>query len=293
MRAGIIVRMCTGDHPATARTIARQCGIPVLHHRVRNGAVMFFEDEDKRVLARSSPEDKAAFVRALQHRKRVVAFLGDGTNDRLALEAADVSFSMAVAGTEVSKASDVVVLDQSFDSISKVRKWGEWLKQSRGQFIDLYVPTSLAIVFLSFVSSLASSTSEPALSFVQILWITLLINPVAVIALSTDKSWLDDGAEPPSSPLPSIYYLVAETLIVLLLFVFGHEFPGHSSTENMANVSDKTRTLIFNTMAFMQIFRTLFYWNGNRRKTHWMLTTNWMFPIIPACGLYHYFGRMF
>jgi magnesium-transporting ATPase (P-type) len=214
----------------------------------------------------------------------VVAFLGDGTNDRLALKAADVSFSMAVAGTAVSKASDVVVLDQSFNSISKVRKWGEWLKESRGQFIDLYIPTSLTIVFLTFISSLASSTSEPALSLVQILCITLLINPLAVLALSTDKPWLGKANPPISSPLPSIYYLVAQTLIVLLLFIFGHKFPGHSSTENMANVSDRTRTLIFNTMAFMQISRTLMYCRA----------TNWIFAIILICGLYyHNFGRMF
>jgi Ca2+-transporting ATPase len=194
---------------------------------------------------------------------------------------------MAVAGTAVSKASDVVVLDQSFNSISKVRKWGEWLKESRGQFIDLYIPTSLTIVFLTFISSLASSTSEPALSLVQILCITLLINPLAVLALSTDKPWLGKANPPISSPLPSIYYLVAKTLIVLLLFIFGHKFPGHSSTENMANVSDRTRTLIFNTMAFMQISRTLMCWKANR-------AANWIFPIILICGLYYYdFGRMF
>lgn len=132
--AGVVVRMVTGDNPATALNIARRC------HIVSDDQDTVFEgsyfrhltDQQRvniapklRVLARSSPTDKLLLVGALQSMGEVVAVTGDGVNDGPALKNADVGFSMGIAGTEVAKeASDIVLLDDNFASIVNAIKWG-------------------------------------------------------------------------------------------------------------------------------------------------------------------------
>ncbi|MEL7240599.1 MAG: HAD-IC family P-type ATPase, partial [Planctomycetota bacterium] len=132
-RAGVQVKMVTGDNPLTARSIAGQIGLLSGDDEVVEGAQFRkWTDEEVvrrldsiRVLARSVPSDKHRLVTLLKQHGQVVAVTGDGTNDAPALKAADVGFSMGLSGTEVAKeASDIVLLDDNFRSIVRGIQWG-------------------------------------------------------------------------------------------------------------------------------------------------------------------------
>eukprot|EP00486_Rosalina_sp_Unknown_P014513 CAMPEP_0201579392 /NCGR_PEP_ID=MMETSP0190_2-20130828/26911_1 /ASSEMBLY_ACC=CAM_ASM_000263 /TAXON_ID=37353 /ORGANISM="Rosalina sp." /LENGTH=769 /DNA_ID=CAMNT_0048013763 /DNA_START=180 /DNA_END=2486 /DNA_ORIENTATION=+ len=135
-RAGIVVRMVTGDHLETAKHIAKECGILTCsdHVCMTGGEFRELSDEDKkkvlprlRVLARSKPADKEELViwyKTCNEPKDIVAVTGDGANDALALKNADVGLSMGIQGTDVAKeASDVIIMDDNFASIEKTVMW--------------------------------------------------------------------------------------------------------------------------------------------------------------------------
>jgi Ca2+-transporting ATPase len=268
--AGIAVRLCTGDHPATASSIAKKCGIYMGTYRdlVEGPALATWVTKrdltSLRILARASPENKAYVVSALRGLDRVVAFLGDGVNDQLALKAANVSFSMAVTGMEVAKqASHIAILSDDLGSVVKVLTWGRCLRDSRAQFHNIHSATSLTVVIVIFVSAVASPAMKPALSLVQLLWITVLIIPLTTaLGLSTDRPselWLENHAYLRLSSYSSyVFRCIAQTCVVLFLLLF--KLPGHSSTESLINISDRTRTLIFNTLAFMLIIYCSVNW---------------------------------
>ena len=132
-RAGIMVRMVTGDNLHTAMSIARECGILTDDGTALEGPVFrkLPEEEMKKaletlqVLARSSPTDKYTLVKTLKAMGEVVAVTGDGTNDAPALKESDVGLAMGRTGTDVAKeASDIIILDDNFASIVKSVLWG-------------------------------------------------------------------------------------------------------------------------------------------------------------------------
>jgi Ca2+-transporting ATPase len=143
--AGVVVRMVTGDNAVTARAIATECGIytdgiimegPVF--RTLNDHEMNQTIPKLQVLARSSPEDKKLLVTRLKALGETVAVTGDGTNDAPALKAADVGFSMGIAGTEVAKeASSIVLMDDNFASIIVALKWGRAVNDSVQKFLQV------------------------------------------------------------------------------------------------------------------------------------------------------------
>lgn len=189
--------MCTGDHSATAGAIAEQCGIyprgPTTRVTIAEGLPVTQVDQKHisqiEVLARSSPEDKAKFVSSLQSEGRVVAFLGDGVNDRLALRRADLSFSLGMAGTEVTaQTSNVIPVDDDLDSIGTVIKTGKHLRDARAQLLESCFRTSIVLTVLTIISVVTSPIAEPALSPVQMLWITLLLSPFTVLSLAVPQS---------------------------------------------------------------------------------------------------------
>jgi Ca2+-transporting ATPase len=298
--SGITVRLCTGDHLETAVSIAERCGIytgvPGLLHSalscIQVGAKLGQNDRIARwlqVLARASPEDKARLVASLRDRNRIVAFLGDGINDRLALEEANISFSMAVEGTEVAKqASDIALMNNNLDSVLNVLRWGRCILDCRQSFIDLYIPMGLTLLSITSVSAVLSSTAKPALSLVQLVWITFLINPLAALALSTSRP-SESGIEGDAAPRPpaiqsGVHYSVVQVSLVLSFF-FGHVLLGHPLAESVADISARTRTQIFNTVAFMQIFRTLTI----RKLDRTSVMANGLFAIILAAGSFNTF----
>ena len=148
-RAGVVVRMVTGDNILTGCAIAKECGI---YHPEDGGIAMEGPDfrrkseEELRklvpnlqVLARSSPEDKRILVRTLKELGETVAVTGDGTNDAPALKMADIGFSMGIAGTEVAKeASAIILMDDNFASIVKGIMWGRAVNDAVKKFLQVF-----------------------------------------------------------------------------------------------------------------------------------------------------------
>ena len=177
-RAGVVIRMVTGDNILTGRAIARECGI---YHPEDGGIAMEgpdfrrkSEEELKKlvpkleVLARSSPEDKRILVHTLKELGETVAVTGDGTNDAPALKMADIGFSMGIAGTEVAKeASAIILLDDNFASIVKGMMWGRAVNDSVKKFLQVTQVIRSCSAFVAALvadqsSSNSRSTSRPS-----------------------------------------------------------------------------------------------------------------------------------
>lgn len=147
-RAGVTVRMVTGDNITTARAIAKECG---MYHPEEGGIAMEGPDfrrmseeqlqktvPNLQVLARSSPEDKRILVKTLKQLDETVAVTGDGTNDAPALKMADIGFAMGIAGTEVAKeAASIILMDDNFASIVKGISWGRAVNDSVKKFLQV------------------------------------------------------------------------------------------------------------------------------------------------------------
>ncbi|OPY17406.1 MAG: Calcium-transporting ATPase 1 [Syntrophus sp. PtaB.Bin138] len=191
-RAGIRVRMVTGDNPETARAIARESGI------LQGGTVMtgaayrsLSETEqvsaarDLDVMARAEPMDKLLLVQALQKTGAVVAVTGDGTNDAPALKHADVGLAMGIAGTEVAReASDIILLDDSFASITSAVWWGRSLYENIQRFILFQLTINFCACILVFIAPLLGYP-EP-FTIIQILWINIIMDTLAAFALCSE-----------------------------------------------------------------------------------------------------------
>lgn len=197
------------------------------------------------VLARSRPEDKYALVTGLKDKDNVVAVTGDGTNDAPALSKASVGFAMNIAGTEVAKhAADILLMDDNFASIVVAVRWGRCIYESVQKFLVLQLTVNLVAVIMTFVSSIGLEDS--IFSTVQMLWVNLIMDTLAALALAT---------EPPSEdildrkPINKNDYIVTLTMIkhivgqsvlqiaVLCCFIFlGHKFLfnllGRQETQN-------------------------------------------------------------
>ena len=153
-RAGVFVRMVTGDNLLTGRAIAKECGIytPETGGIAMEGPVFRKKTEDElkelvphlQVLARSSPEDKRILVRTLKELGETVAVTGDGTNDAPALKMADIGFAMGIAGTEVAKeAAAIILMDDNFASIVKGISWGRAVNDAVKKFLQVSFSTLL------------------------------------------------------------------------------------------------------------------------------------------------------
>jgi len=190
--AGVHVKMVTGDNVATATVIASSCGIKSEDGLVMEGSKfrrLSDEEMDRviprlQVLARSSPEDKHILVKHLKGLGETVAVTGDGTNDGPALRAADVGFSMGIAGTEVAKeASSIILLDDNFRSIVTAISWGRAVNDAVAKFLQFQITVNIAAVILTFVSSVSSSSNSSVLTAVQLLWVNLIMDTFAALAL--------------------------------------------------------------------------------------------------------------
>ncbi|KAJ9507543.1 hypothetical protein QJQ45_019083, partial [Haematococcus lacustris] len=208
-RAGIIVRMVTGDNIYTARHIARECGIlPVgsAYTCLEGPAFRAMTDEQRaemlpnmRVLARSSPEDKKILVKALKAMGDVVAVTGDGTNDAAALKAADVGLAMGIAGTEVAKeAADIIIMDDNFSSapphwlrlvlgcsIVKSVLWGRSVFTNIRKFLQFQLTVNFVALVTAFVGAVVGGT-EP-LNVLQLLWVNMIMDSMGALALATEE----------------------------------------------------------------------------------------------------------
>lgn len=213
--AGIDVKMVTGDNPNTATVLARQLGLLAEDSLVLEGAEFRkLPDEDLlgmlprlRVLARAEPMDKYRLVDLLQRLRKVVAVTGDGTNDALALKHADVGLAMGKSGTEVAKeASDIVLLDDNFRSIIRAVHWGRTLYENIQKFIQFQLTINFSALATAFLSPLLNLITVPLfgihllevpLTVIQLLWVNLIMDTLAVLALVTEPPSLDSMKRPP------------------------------------------------------------------------------------------------
>ncbi|RIA84092.1 hypothetical protein C1645_698910 [Glomus cerebriforme] len=271
VKAGVKVRMVTGDNVLTAKSIATQCGI-YTGGEVMEGPVFRDlppEQMDRilpklQVLARSSPEDKRILVGHLRKLGEVVAVTGDGTNDGPALKLSDVGFSMGIAGTEVAKeASSIILMDDNFSSIVKAIMWGRNVNDAVKKFLQFQLTVNVTAVMLTFISAVSSNEQKSVLSAVQLLWVNLIMDTFAALALATDPptlDLLDRKPESRSAPLISadmwkmiIGESIFQLVITLVLLYAGNSILGYDTPEEQLQL----QTVIFNTFVFLQIFNEI------------------------------------
>ncbi|XP_052564452.1 plasma membrane calcium-transporting ATPase 1 isoform X5 [Culex pipiens pallens] len=296
-RAGITVRMVTGDNINTARSIATKCGIirpqddflilegKEFNRRIRdsNGDIQqHLLDKvwpKLRVLARSSPTDKYNLVKgiidsAVSDNREVVAVTGDGTNDGPALKKADVGFAMGIAGTDVAKeASDIILTDDNFSSIVKAVMWGRNVYDSIAKFLQFQLTVNVVAVIVAFIG--ACAVQDSPLKAVQMLWMNLIMDTLASLALATEMPTPDLLLRKPygrTKPLISRTMMknILGQALYQLFIVFGLLFVGDrlldiESGRGQPLNSEATQhfTIIFNVFVFMTLFNEL-----NARKIH-------------------------
>ena len=192
--AGINIKIVTGDTPATAREIGRQIGLWTSDDSDRNimtgpeFAAMSDEQllqrvPELKIIARARPMDKKRLVETLQRLNQVVAVTGDGTNDAPALRAAQVGLSMG-DGTSVAKeASDITIIDNSFSSIGKAVMWGRSLYQNIQRFLLFQLTVNVTACLIVLIGAFMGT--ESPLTVTQMLWINLIMDTFAAMALAS------------------------------------------------------------------------------------------------------------
>ncbi|MBW0497407.1 hypothetical protein O181_037122 [Austropuccinia psidii MF-1] len=276
VRAGVAVKMVTGDNIITAKSIASQCGIYTPGGIIMEGPV--FRQLNKRemlelvprlqVLARSSPEDKKRLVSYLKFMGEVCAVTGDGTNDGPALKAAHVGFSMGISGTEVAKeASDIILMDDNFSSIVSAIMWGRCVNDSVKKFLQFQLSVNITAVLITFITSIASDKEESILTAVQLLWVNLIMDTFAALALATDPATPDSLDRKPDHKSANLINIemwkmiigqsIYQLAIILVLNFAGKQILGLNSPsdeETRIRYNNEHKTLIFNAFVFCQIW---------------------------------------
>uniref|UniRef100_A0A8C6KH12 Calcium-transporting ATPase n=1 Tax=Nothobranchius furzeri TaxID=105023 RepID=A0A8C6KH12_NOTFU len=295
--AGITVRMVTGDNINTARAIATKCGIlqpgddflclegKEFNRRIRNEKGEIEQERiDKiwpklRVLARSSPTDKHTLVKGIidstvAEQRQVVAVTGDGTNDGPALKKADVGFAMGIAGTDVAKeASDIILTDDNFSSIVKAVMWGRNVYDSISKFLQFQLTVNVVAVIVAFTG--ACITQDSPLKAVQMLWVNLIMDTFASLALATEpptESLLLRKPYGRNKPLISrtmmkniLGHGVYQLIIIFTLLFAGERLFDIDNGRNAPLHAPPSEhyTIVFNTFVLMQLFNEI-----NARKIH-------------------------
>ncbi|KAE8353037.1 hypothetical protein BDV28DRAFT_165221 [Aspergillus coremiiformis] len=276
--AGVKVKMVTGDNINTASAIASSCGIQNDDGIVMEGPEFRKLTEQEmdviiprlQVLARSSPDDKRILVQHLKRLGETVAVTGDGTNDGPALTSADVGFSMGISGTELAReASSIILLDDNFKSIVTAMAWGRAVNDAVSKFLQFQITVNITAVCLTVVTAIYSNSNESVLKAVQLLWVNLIMDTFAALALATDAPTAKILQRPPvprHAPLftvtmwkmiigQSIYKLA----VCFTLYFAGARILGYDTRIHQKQV--ELDTIIFNTFVWMQIFNEL----NNRR----------------------------
>lgn len=267
--AGINIKIVTGDTPATAREIGRQIGLWTTADSDRNimtgPEFAALNDEqllqrvhELKIIARARPMDKKRLVETLQRLNQVVAVTGDGTNDAPALRAAKVGLSMG-DGTSVAKeASDITIIDNSFSSIGKAVMWGRSLYQNIQRFLLFQLTVNVTACLIVLIGAFMGT--ESPLTVTQMLWINLIMDTFAAMALASlppSESVMHDRPRDRHAfiltrPMYGEIVGVGALFFVLLFFfllVFKH-----------ADISSLSDMLSLNYLQLFAGFGTLTFW---------------------------------
>ena len=256
-RAGIQVRMITGDHAVTAAAIGRELGIEGSALTGAEFAALSDEELASRlpeiaVVARVAPDDKVRLVRSLQQQGNIVSMTGDGVNDAPALKKADIGVAMGITGTEVSKEAAIMILtDDNFATIIKAVKFGRELYGNLSKFVRFQMTALVAFIASFLGAAIFSIAGGIPFSPAAVLYINFLIQVPIAIALGFDKPLLgvmDQPPRPMSAPVLSRAQWIR--IIVMGLLIAGSTLAvlNHFDTELGALTTGTMALTIFGLM---------------------------------------------
>ena len=267
--AGTRVMIITGDIKETAQEIGRQAGVWGEGKLVLEGSefrAMSDDDvkaqiKDITVLARALPDDKKRMAELLQATGDVVSMTGDGVNDAPALVTADVGFAMG-SGTKVAReASDIVIVDDNFVTIVRAIRWGRSVFENIRKFLQFQLTVNVVALTVAFLAALFNFGTP--LTAVQLLWVNLIMDSLAALALALEPPSDELFEQPPhgrNEPLISrtmwvnILAMGAYQFVFLMVLLFTDAF---GFAENQDNVELYRNTIIFNVFVWFQIFNFL------------------------------------
>lgn len=277
--AGIEVKMITGDNSETARAIGRDAGLLDAPDSLVLTSEEFNSLEDDelkerlprlRILARAKPLDKYRLVKLLQEQSHVVAMTGDGTNDAPSLKKADVGLAMGIAGTEVAKeASKIVLLDDAFSTIVRAVHWGRSLYENIQRFIQFQLTINVSALAIAFLGPFLGF--RPPFTVLQLLWINVIMDTFAAIALCSEPPRSGLMRMPPKrrdesiitrSMLGAILGTAAFFVVAMLALLIGMEHGGwfagtgpHSA--EFPTLTMRQATIFFTVYVFFQVWNQI------------------------------------
>jgi P-type Ca2+ transporter type 2C len=263
--AGVEVKVVTGDGRLTAEAVARDVGLVEAGDLVLEGNEFQARSDDEligllpklRVVARAVPSDKLRLVELLQRAGKVVAVTGDGTNDAPALRRADVGLSMGRSGTDVAReASDIVLREDDFSAVVHALKSGRAIFDNIRKFIQFQLTVNLVAMLFSFIAGLTGFGTP--LTVIQLLWVNLIMDALAALALATEPPADDLLARAPKGRgAPLISSTMWVYIGVLGAFMLGELLFGLRIAPTVATKYPESAPLIgtflFNAFVFLQL----------------------------------------
>ncbi len=302
--AGVKTVMITGDQPATARRIAEQLhvapeGAEVLTGRDLAGAdaeAMAAHVAKVEVFARVSPEQKVQIASALQEGGDIVAMLGDGVNDAIALKQADIGVAMGIKGTDVAKeTADMLLLDDRFATVAGAMEQGRIIYDNIKKFIHYLFSCNLSEILTMLIASVAASltggwVSPLPLLPLQILWLNIVTDVFPALSLAMEPGEADVMNRPPRDPSSGLLdratltsvggFALLITLATVTAFLIGtamygtpvHHDPHGGGDAGVASEPSKAITMSFMTIALAQLFHVF----NSRKERKPMRRGEWM-----------------
>ncbi|MFC4737200.1 HAD-IC family P-type ATPase [Bacillus daqingensis] len=261
-RAGIGVKMITGDHLDTALAISDQLGIGDGTNGVEGRDIDTMSDEEldeavlsNDVFARTSPDNKLRLVKALQKNGNVSAMTGDGVNDAPALKRADIGVAMGIKGTEVAKESaQMVLVDDNFETIVGAVEEGRRVYANLKKTILFILPTNGAQALLIIIAILLGAAVMPVTP-IQILWINMVIAITVSLALAfepLEKGAMDRPPRPIDTPLLTPYYVFR--IIFVSLLIGGTSFAFYLMMLQETTDQALLNSVVLHTIVMLQMF---------------------------------------
>ena len=259
-KAGIDIKMLTGDNIITATAIANDLSLLDADHIALEAKDIDALDEKGlmaklpkiRVIARSTPVIKMRIVKALKAMKNVVAVTGDGINDAPAIKNADIGLAMGISGTEVSKeASDIVLLDDSFSTIVKAIQWGRGIYENFQRFLLFQLTVNLSSVIVVLVSLLAGFPTP--FTALQLLWVNLIMDgpPALTLSLEPIRSSLMDN-----KPTPRNASIVTKEMLARIIFsglFISAIFMMQTGWNILGGTPEQNKTILFTLFVLFQL----------------------------------------